>query len=70
MSITISAAAAILISIAMLGIGCAMGYYITTSFYKKCVDLIKRGDDYEQIYGMITLYRNLGIDGECYRNEK
>ena len=70
MSITISAAAAILISVVMIGIGCAIGYYITTSFYKKCVDLIKRGDDYEQIYGMITLHRYLGLDGDCYRNEK
>ena len=70
MSITISAAAAILISIIMLGIGCAIGYRITTNFYKKCVDSIKQGDDYEQIYGMITLYRKLGIDGECFRNNK
>nr|DAN46817.1 MAG TPA: hypothetical protein [Caudoviricetes sp.] len=70
MSIIISAASAILISIIMLGIGCAIGYHVTTSFYKKCADLIKQGDDYEQIYGMITLYRKLGIDGKCFHNEK
>ncbi len=70
MSITISAAAAILIFVVLLGTGCAVGYHIATSFYKKCVDLIKQGDDYEQIYGMITLYRKLGIDGKCFRDEK